>query len=149
VNCPGLVPKGRVTEDLVDFSDIMPTLAELTGADLPKNIKIDGRSFESTLQGKCDSKSKRKWIYSQLGSKRVLRDKKFKLYRDGRFYDVMADPMEENSLADKKDPEITAARARLKTILDSFPKDAKLPFQPRSSQKDTTVRQPVKISRPE
>ena len=29
---PGTVPAGRVTDDLVDFSDMMPTMAAMTGA---------------------------------------------------------------------------------------------------------------------
>ena len=43
VNCPGTVPKGIVTDNLVDFSDFLPTLADITGAPLP-NVKLDGRS---------------------------------------------------------------------------------------------------------
>ena len=36
VNCPGLVPKGVVTDALVDFTDQLPTFCELGGAELPK-----------------------------------------------------------------------------------------------------------------
>ncbi|MHC4906522.1 MAG: sulfatase-like hydrolase/transferase, partial [Planctomycetota bacterium] len=30
VNCPGIVSQGFITDDLVDFSDFMPTLADIT-----------------------------------------------------------------------------------------------------------------------
>jgi len=148
-NCPSLIPGGRVTSDLIDFADIMPTLVELVGAELPRGVTIDGRSFVGTLLNKCDSKPRREWIYSQLGSKRVLRDKKYKLYWDGRFYNILKDPAERNDLADKDEPEIAAARVRLKTVLDSFPADAKLPFQPRKSQMSKTVGRPDRASKPE
>ena len=44
VNCPGTVPAGTVSDDLVDFSDVLPTIADITGAKLPE-VKLDGRSF--------------------------------------------------------------------------------------------------------
>ena len=31
-NCPGVIPGGRVLRDLIDFSDILPTVADLIGA---------------------------------------------------------------------------------------------------------------------
>jgi len=133
-NGPGLIPSGKVTNDLIDFSDIMPTLAELAGAELPAGVKIDGRSFVSTLKNACDPSPKREWIYSQLGSKRVVRNKKFKLYSDGRFYDIIEDPKEKINLVNLDKPEMVTVRARLKQILDSFPSDAKLPFPPREKQ---------------
>ena len=51
VNCPTVVPSGIVNNDLIDFSDVLPTLAELTGAKLPK-VKLDGRSFWPQCLGK-------------------------------------------------------------------------------------------------
>ena len=51
VNCPGIVPSGTVTDDLVDFSDMMPTLAEITAASLP-DVELDGRSFWQQCLGK-------------------------------------------------------------------------------------------------
>jgi len=129
-NCPGTIPTGAVTEDLVDFSDVLPTLAELAGAPLPEGVTLDGRSFASTLQGRSGG-PKRDWIYSQLGNKRVVRDKRFSLYNDGRFYDLKADRYEEHDLSQSRAAETAAARERLQKVLDSLPEDAKLPFEPR------------------
>jgi len=42
VNCPGLVPAGTVTDALTDFTDLLPTFAELGGAELPKGMVLDG-----------------------------------------------------------------------------------------------------------
>ena len=51
VNCPGTVPEGIVGNDLVDFSDFLPTIADITNAKLPK-VKLDGRSFWPQCKGK-------------------------------------------------------------------------------------------------
>jgi arylsulfatase A len=37
-NSPKLVNAGQVRRDLVDFSDVMPTLAEMAGAPLPHGV---------------------------------------------------------------------------------------------------------------
>ncbi|MHC4647973.1 MAG: sulfatase/phosphatase domain-containing protein, partial [Planctomycetota bacterium] len=51
-NWPGTTPVGKVCDDLIDFSDFMPTFAELAGATPPKDRVIDGVSFASQLMGK-------------------------------------------------------------------------------------------------
>jgi arylsulfatase A len=37
VNWPGIAPRGKVVEDLIDFTDLLPTFAEVSGANIPKN----------------------------------------------------------------------------------------------------------------
>src|SRR5207248_10961604 len=41
---PGATPAGKVSKGLMDFSDYLPTFAELAGASLPSGVTIDGRS---------------------------------------------------------------------------------------------------------
>ena len=62
---------------------------------------------------------------------RVIRDKRFKLWSDGRFYDLQEDPMEQRDAGKVQCPELAAARTRLAAALASVPADAKLPFPPR------------------
>ncbi|MBI4579892.1 MAG: sulfatase-like hydrolase/transferase, partial [Planctomycetes bacterium] len=64
-NCPGRVKSGVVSRELVDFSDFFPTLAEWTGATIPKDLPIDGQSFACILRG--GEKPGRDWIFSYLG----------------------------------------------------------------------------------
>ncbi|GIT78310.1 MAG: hypothetical protein Ct9H300mP32_6920 [Verrucomicrobiota bacterium] len=52
VNCPGLVPGDRKTDALTDFSDLLPTFAELGQAKLPKGVMLDGKSFAPLLLGR-------------------------------------------------------------------------------------------------
>ncbi len=116
VNCPGLVPGGRVTEELADFSCILPTLAELASAPLPRGVRLDGQSLAPLLLGKPGARG-REWIFSQLGDVRVVRDHRFKLYSTGQLYDLQSDPFEERDISQTADAQARAARQRLEQVL--------------------------------
>ncbi|MBI4582230.1 MAG: sulfatase-like hydrolase/transferase [Planctomycetes bacterium] len=126
VTWPGRI-KPAVRDDLVDFSDILPTVLDVAGTKPPENV-LDGRSFGPVLLGQTARYAPREWIFSQLGSKRVVRDKRYKLWSDGRLFDLTADPLEQHDLATGDAPDSRAARQRLQSVLDSLPPDVKLPF---------------------
>ena len=95
--------EGQVCSDLVDLRDVLPTLAELAGAELPAEIKFDGRSFAPQLHGKQGNP--RQWIYCWYHRNGVrnqasqhVRDQKYKLYSDGRMFDVADDFYEQSPL---------------------------------------------------
>ncbi len=134
VSCPGRIPEKRVSEELMDISDVFPTLAELAGAELPAGVDLDGRSFAALLQGRDEAHASREWIFSQLGKPRVVRDRRFKLYSNGRLFDLQADPLEESDLAKDERAEVTEARRRLSAVLASLPPDAELPFEHRGQE---------------
>jgi arylsulfatase A-like enzyme len=120
---PGAVPAGRVCRDLVDFSDFVPTFAELTGASPSEGMVLDGQSFLPQLRGKKGKP--RKWIFCHydpkwLGRKeavRFVRDKRWKLYDNGDLFDVPTDMLEQNP--NPSGPVAAAARKRLQAVLDS------------------------------
>ena len=58
----GIKQPGRVVDDLVEFCDVMPTLCEVTGADLPPNYPGDGSSIVPVLQDNASAR-KKDWIY--------------------------------------------------------------------------------------
>jgi len=100
---PGVVPSGKC-QDLVDFSDFLPTLAEIGGATLPKDIQFDGRSFAPQLRDQPGSP--REWIYcwySRNGVRKKasqhIRDQRYKLYATGKFFDVVKDVLEQRPLS--------------------------------------------------
>jgi arylsulfatase A len=121
---PGTVPAGKVCGDLVDFSDFVPTFAEMTGASPPEGMILDGQSFLPQLRGKKGKP--RKWIFCHydpkwLGRKeavRFVRDKRWKLYDNGNLFDVPADTLEKNP--NPAGPEAASARKRLQAVLDSI-----------------------------
>lgn len=114
-NWPGTAPAGTTCEDLVDFSDFMPTLAELTGGELP-NIKIDGTSFAPQLLGKKGTP--REWIYTEYSGKAWVRTKEWKLYRKGKLFNMNNDPLEKSPI--EKTAVSQEIRNRLQFILNSL-----------------------------
>ena len=125
VNSPKLVPGGRVGS-MIDFSDIFPTLCEFAGAPLPAGIAIDGRSYASYLRGSAPVP--RTWIFNEYRPHRVIRDTRFKLWNDGRLFDLAADPAEARPLAPGADAAADRARAQLQAVLDKMPESTPLPF---------------------
>ncbi|MCX6326830.1 MAG: sulfatase-like hydrolase/transferase [Bacteroidia bacterium] len=111
---PGTVKQGFEYNELIDFSDFLPTLADIAGIEIPKNI--DGKSFYNLLCGNTHTPRETVFVhYDPLKGGgperwygRFMRNKEYKLYNDGRFYNVIKDvlelyPISENNLsADQK-----------------------------------------------
>jgi arylsulfatase A-like enzyme len=154
VNCPGLVPEGVVTDALTDFTDLLPTFAELGGAKVPKDLKIDGVSIAPLLLGKAKDSS-RDWIMA-LGhgpakldkkgvrgevdyTERVIRDKRYKVWvseqrKITQLYELLSDPFEQKNLIDSTMPEHLAVIKKFQAVVDSMPKkDARPAYTPRGT----------------
>jgi arylsulfatase A len=113
---PGQIPAGTVSNALIDLSDVLPTLAEIGGAQMPQGVVIDGRSFASVLiDGASGS---REWVFTQLGGRRAIRDHRWKYVSGGYLYDLQSDPSEQRALlGNDLKPEALAARRRLQALL--------------------------------
>ena len=108
--------------------NVLPTLAEAAETTVPKKLGVEGLSFFPTLKGK--NGKKREWQYCHYAPKwgrfkesRYARTERFKLYQDGRFYDIPADVLEKNEV-DMKNGEVELkeeTRKKLQKILDSMP----------------------------
>jgi arylsulfatase A len=59
------VKAGLVSDELVDFTDFLPTLCDISGATQSKKIAVDGQSLWSTLQSK-EGRDK-PWVYFWYG----------------------------------------------------------------------------------
>lgn len=62
IRAPGRVSGGRTLDDLVDFSDFLPTLAEAVGVSTAPFGQLDGRSFWQRLLGRGGAP--RPWVYT-------------------------------------------------------------------------------------
>jgi len=121
-NWPGTTPAGKVCNDLVDFSDFMPTFAELGSAQLPADRKIDGVSFARQLKGQRGNP--RKWAYCQWNGKAWARTQRYKLYRDGRLFDMQNDSLEKSPVIPDADTQQTlAVRKKLCPVFDTLNPD--------------------------
>ena len=156
VNGPGLVPAGRVTDALTDFTDLLPTFCELGGVEISGDLKIDGKSLAKVILGQ-DDKGPRDWIMAMGGgvakqdkkgvrpardyAPRVLRDRRFKIWVDGKgkakqLFDLKADPAEKKNLINSAEGDAAAALKKLRAAVDRFPKtDARPKYDPTPPQK--------------
>jgi arylsulfatase A len=132
VSWPGKTPRGKVCKDLVDMSDFFPTLMEAAGVTVPKSYPLDGRSFLPQVLGKKGNP--REWIYCYYNPRpertqpvRFARDLRWKLYGDGRLFDVSKDVDETTPITGTRETDASrAARRKLKTALDSMPRNPPL-----------------------
>ena len=143
VNWPGKVPSGVQTDALIDFSDLLPTFADLGGTTLPKEYQFDGKSFKDLILGKKEN-SDRDWILT-MGSlaariengritnvhkfrDRALRDEKYKVFVDTlqhitEIYELKKDIEETNNLINSTDKSVVEALLKFKKIVAQFPSE--------------------------
>lgn len=113
VRWPGKVEAGAVSEHLLCFQDVMPTLAELNEATAPKT---DGLSFLPTLLGQAGQKT-HSYLYWEYRNQAAVRKDNWKVYRsksDGKWelYDLSQD-IEENRDVAVKHPDVLQALVSL------------------------------------
>ncbi|MFK7851052.1 MAG: FAD-dependent oxidoreductase [Akkermansiaceae bacterium] len=120
VRWPGRIQPGSTCQDLIDLSDFLPTLCELTGAKLPEQT-IHGRSFSPQLFGKPGNP--REWIHRQNSEDRQVRNSNYMLNNKDqlrRVVELWEDPAKPN---ENRDPEKeAAARKVLQSAFDSLGK---------------------------
>ena len=125
-NWPGVIGADQETEDLVDLSDYLPTFAEIAGAPLPEDAVLDGRSFAGRLLR--NEPAPREWAYAELRGKRFAKNREFKLYGDGRFFDLRTDPEElQEPLGSELDAAQEAGRQKLAEALAGIPEPVETP----------------------
>ena len=115
VSYPNHVSPGQTNANLVDFTDLLPTLADAAGIAIPKDYgTIDGKSFYPQLLG--DFSKPRTWVFnhfqpshddekalnSSLLQTKVVRwanTNQYKLYDSTHyFYNISKDPYERKPL---------------------------------------------------
>lgn len=119
-NWPGKIGAGTEADNLVDLTDLLPTLAEVAG--LPDDgVSRDGVSFAPVLFGKREKFQGRPWIFIEHRDNRCVRSRWWKLYGNGRFYDLKSDPGENAPI---KEADLTEAakvnHAELRKVLESL-----------------------------
>lgn len=136
---PGHIDPGTISESLVDFTDVMPTLLDVAGAKPPSYWKSDGVSLLPAFQGKPRNKPAIYCWYQRNGvrenASEHVRDAEYKLYRDGRFFHVVTDPNEQQDLAGQAlEGEAARRHSILLPILESYSQRTDL-YDPRQLEK--------------
>jgi arylsulfatase A len=126
VNAPGIVKSIGTTGELIDTSDVLPTMAGFAGIKLPEDHVFDGHNFAPFLKGQAEAP--REWVYAYLGGRRVLRTKRWLLENDapdqpGAFFDcgTSRDGSGYRDVTDSTEPEVLAAKKLFAEILADKP----------------------------
>ena len=123
----GKTPEGAVIDDLIDFTDFYATFADAAGITPGESDPVDGRSFLPQLLGRKGDP--RDWqlcnyqpYWGNFKGRQYVRNKDFKLYRDGEFFNVPADLKEEFNLIEGNAGQAgEAARRALSAAMATFP----------------------------
>ena len=125
----GPVSARGVSDALVDFTDIYPTIMEMAGLDPEILDGLDGQSFYPALQGKVHAAKKgpgqdypgKEYIFSYLDLQRTVRNRDYMMDGTGGIWKCSPngnildyEPMEEG-------PETEKIRAELLRIAENYP----------------------------
>lgn len=115
----GTTVPGQVRDDLIDFSDLLPTFVDLAGAKRPEGVTFDGRSFAPQLRG--EKGQPREWVFVQLGRGWYVRDAGYKLNERGELFAMKDAPFVEEPIdPSTADAAAQAARKRLQGVLEEL-----------------------------
>ena len=112
-NRPGVIPAGQTVEDIIDFTDFLPTFVEIAGG--KKRPGLDGISFASRLRG--GGPGPRRWAFTEYRGRRWVRTHRWKLYDDGRLFDMSQGRIEKEPVRIGEDPDARRARNELTAAL--------------------------------
>jgi arylsulfatase A-like enzyme len=112
---PPALPKGTVVDDLVDITDVFPTVCELAKTKIPETVLIRGRSIVPQMQGK--EGVLRTWTHQGINKKFSVFDGSWRLSGKGSLIDARNLPAEPPASAELG-AEVSSLVARLKLLLD-------------------------------
>jgi len=114
---PGTIPAGSVCDELASTIDLLPTFARLARTAVPNDRIIDGKDICELLFA-CDGATSPhdRFFYHQRTNLRAVRSGPWKLFRDGRLYNLEEDIGETNDVAGNH-PEVVK---RLTGYMDEF-----------------------------
>ncbi len=125
-NWPGHIKDGRQSDELIDAIDFLPTVLDVANAQVPDDFRADGESVLPILNG--ESQDRRDWVYMSYNPNpgagkdhfhpaEFVMDANYKLYGDGRFYNIKEDVLETSTLSADSDEVIKVFTTRPDTLM--------------------------------
>ena len=117
---PGVIPAGRVTEQVGITMDLSATILAVTGAAVPADLTLDGIDLMPILSGRAPVQPRT--LFWRTPQQRAVRSGDWKLVIDGRnsfVFDVRSDVGERHDLTNVRQD---VAR-RLRGLLDAWEAD--------------------------
>lgn len=130
----GGVPAGKVNDAFLSSLELFPSLASVTGAELPKGVVLDGYDWWSTLRG--ETESPRTTMFWKRQDRLAARVNDWKWVdmegKEGGLFDLSKDIGERNDLS-MEHPEILAM---VKAKFDAWYQETMIDAEPRGPFKD-------------
>ena len=131
-NWPGRIKEGSTTDEMISAIDFLPTILEAGGKAIPDGFQTDGQSFLPVLEGKpshrkdwiyMDYNPKPGWDKDQFARSEFVMNSVYKLYGDGRFYNIEDDILEQDSIPSTLlDDQTKIIKRHFRVIIDSLKK---------------------------
>src|SRR5207247_833762 len=87
---------GQIERGFNRLQRLLHDMAELAGAEMPKDIALDGHSAPQ-ISG--ETGKPRKWLYVELNGKSFAGDARYKLTSDGQLFDMVEAPFKVTPVA--------------------------------------------------
>ena len=130
----GSIPEGMVNDEFLSSLEIFPSLAAVTGAELPKGVVLDGYNWWSTLR--LESPSPRRNMFWKRRNLKAARVGNWKWVdmgnKGGGLFDLSQDIGETKDLSMKK----PAVLAMVKGKFDAWHRETMIEAEPRGPFKD-------------
>ena len=123
ISYPQAIRGGSVAKGLYCHYDIMPTIAGMMGETLGEGFP--GRSFQEIFEGKIPAGRESIVVFDEYGPARMIRTAEYKYihrypYGPHEFYDLKADPEENENLIDTNDPALQSVIAQMKNQMEQW-----------------------------
>lgn len=110
---PGVIPAGTTTPEFISALDLFPTLAAVSGAELPPWLRLDGANILPVLQGRAESPRQEMFWHSRKSrAARVGRYKWAETPTYSGLFDLEQDPAETTDLSTSKPDVLAQVRGR-------------------------------------
>jgi len=119
IRWPGKVPAATLQTQVITNMDLLPTIARICKADLPKN-KIDGTDMSAAFYDKNKKRISKPFLYySKKGTIEGIREGKFKFLSnaEGNFlFDLESDISEEFDLSESMPEKVQELRKKMRKL---------------------------------
>jgi arylsulfatase A len=114
---PGITTPGALLDALACTTDVLPTLVEAAGLDLPEEYQFDGRSLLPLLRGAAAAP--REWVWTQWQGSVGIRSERYRLIDGVHLFDMAADEYNGRLVTPSEESiEFAEARAVLRAVYD-------------------------------
>jgi len=157
---PGRIPRGSLCRGVAGTVDILPTLARLTGAALPK-LPLDGIDIWPLLGGQKQEIEREALLYFDNWNVQCARWRRWKLHfarynseayspappggrvniplKSPELYDLESDPNESYDIAPENPKIVAEIRGRVERLLPGFPEEVRNAYAQTQGRKPATT----------